>query len=96
MILIGKVWIPDMLLDPSPESDEAVQKRAINEAKELKVAESDQTQAAYEKALSGAVDNDQVQEIVKPLEELGVKINLQKHFGFLTKWYRLAHSIIRA
>ena len=38
-------------------------------------------------ALNGAIDDDQVKAIVKPLKELGESVDLQKHFGFLTEWY---------
>jgi hypothetical protein len=38
-------------------------------------------------ALSGASDDDQVKAIVTPLRELGDKIDLQKHFGFIAEWH---------
>ncbi|MCA9040741.1 MAG: hypothetical protein KDA65_10370 [Planctomycetaceae bacterium] len=78
--------IPGMLSDPSPELRREAVQRVIDEAKQLYADKSNDAQAVFEKALSGAVDNDQVQEIVKPLEELGVKVNLQEHFGFLPRW----------
>jgi hypothetical protein len=45
--------------------------------------------AAYRKALSGAVDQDQVDAAARALKPLGVEIDLATHFGFVRKW-RLA------
>ncbi|QDU81000.1 hypothetical protein Pla110_27370 [Polystyrenella longa] len=79
--------ITGMLNDPSPELRREAVALAISEAKDLHEAKSEEAKPAFEKALSGAVDSDQVQEIITPLEELGVTVNLQEHFGFLCRWH---------
>lgn len=78
--------IPDMLLDPSSELRRESVQLAIDEAIALKEQESDKAKAAFEKALTGAVDDDQVKAIAEPLKELGVEVDIQKHFGFLPDW----------
>ena len=42
--------------------------------------------ATYRKALDAARDVDQIQEIAKALAELKEKVDLPRHFGFLTNW----------
>jgi len=81
-----KRLIPGMLLDPSSELRRESVQLAIDNAVALQEKESKEAKAAFEKALTGAVDDDQVKAIVKPLEELGVKVDMQKHFGFLSDW----------
>ncbi len=79
--------IPGMLQDPNAEFRRDAVARLISAAEaELKAEKKETAQATYQLALKGAVDDDQVQAIVKPLRELGVEVNLQKHFGFLTSW----------
>ncbi len=75
--------IPDMLLDPSPEFRRDAVDRLINEAKSL---EGDASTAAYRKAMTGAVHEDQVKIIAKALREAGDEVDIQKHFGFLAAW----------
>ncbi|HUY89716.1 MAG TPA: hypothetical protein VMV10_13350 [Pirellulales bacterium] len=43
-------------------------------------------QKVYDKALSGAVDLDQVKKLKTELEKLGEKVDLPLHFGFVTRW----------
>ncbi len=79
--------IPGMINDASPEFRRDAVARLITEATKLhgegnKEAES----KILRQALNGAIDDDQVKAIVKPLKELGETVNLQKHFGFLTEW----------
>jgi hypothetical protein len=79
--------VPGMLNDPSPEMRRDAVTRLIDEAKQLKADESLQEAiAVYRKALSGAVNDDQVKQIVEPLKELGEEVDLQRHFGFLSRW----------
>jgi hypothetical protein len=42
---------------------------------------------AYRSALNVARDEDQIKVITTELKNLGVTVDLQKHFGFLTKWH---------
>jgi len=79
--------IPGMLDDPSPEfRREAVALKMAEAAELLKQDDKEAAKAAYQMALSGAVDDDQVKGIVKPLKELGTEVDLPKHFGFLQSW----------
>ena len=80
--------IPGMLHDASPEFRRDAVERLIagaTTAKESKDAAK--AESLYRQALEGAVDEDQVKAIVGPLREMGHKIDLQKHFGFLTEWH---------
>lgn len=80
--------IPQFLNDPSPELRRRAVQQLIDQADaELKADNKEKALAHFQKALSGAVDNDQVEKIVEPLKELGVEVNLPKHFGFLTAWH---------
>jgi len=79
--------IPGMLNDPSVELRRDAVQRLLDEAQSL--FESDKKEAAkpiYFQALNAARDDDQVQAAVKKLGELGEKIDLQKHFGFIAQW----------
>ena len=79
--------IPGMLNDPSAELRRDAVARLIDEAKELNKPGSEPAAAdVFQKALSGAVDDDQVKAIVEPLRKLGHEVDLQRHFGFLNKW----------
>jgi hypothetical protein len=79
--------IPGMLRDPSPEFRREAVARRLQVAESLLESDSkDEAIAAYQTALSGAVDDDQVKAIVKPLRELGQTVDLQQHFGFLATW----------
>lgn len=77
--------IPNMLDDPSgPLRREAVaQAIAAAKAAEEEAARKE----AWQRALSGAVDKDQVDEISKALASLGEPVNVVEHFGLLTTWY---------
>lgn len=79
--------VPGFLKDPSAELRRLAVQRLIDTAEELDAKEQPKRKVAVLKqALSGAVDDDQVKAIVKPLKKLGVEVDLQKHFGFLTQW----------
>ena len=75
--------IPQMLLDPSPEFRRDAVARLIEEAKQTT---GDTATAIYQRALSGAVHEDQVKTIANALRTAKVDVDLQKHFGFLTTW----------
>lgn len=79
--------IPKMLLDPGADFRRDAVQRLIDQAVELQTKEDkDAAIKTFRAALKGATDDDQVQAIVKPLKELGETVDLQKHFGFVTKW----------
>jgi hypothetical protein len=75
--------IPDMLLDPSPEFRRDAVAKLINEAS---AAEAAAATPIYQKAMSGAVHEDQVKQIAEALRKNGETVNIQKHFGFLSQW----------
>ncbi len=77
--------IPEMLLDPSPDFRRDAVQRLMDQAAGSK---DDKVQSAqlYLRALSGATDADQVKAIAKALGDLGEKVNLIRHYGFLTNW----------
>lgn len=75
--------IPGMLRDPSPEFRRDAVALLLANAAEV---EGDQATGLYQKALQGAVHEDQVKTISKALRESGVEVDLQRHFGFLTDW----------
>ena len=63
--------IPGMINDPSVTLRRDAVQRLIDEAKKLeKDGKKDAAKQAYEQALSGATDDDQVKAIVKPLRSL--------------------------
>lgn len=79
--------IPGMLNDASPEFRRDAVERLINQATKAHDAGDKAAETRLlQEALVGAIDDDQVKAIVKPLRELGEKVDLQKHFGFLTEW----------
>jgi hypothetical protein len=79
--------VPGFLKDPSGELRRIAVAELLQEFKELDPAQQpEQARAVLEQALSGAVDNDQVKQIVGPLKKLGVEVDLPTHFGFLTDW----------
>ena len=79
--------VPGLLLDPSADLRREAVAKLIDAASQAE-EDKDRKKAAklYQTALSGAVEDDQVKAIVAPLKKLGVKVDLQKHFGFLTAW----------
>ncbi|MBT4864117.1 MAG: hypothetical protein HON53_03215 [Planctomycetaceae bacterium] len=79
--------VPAMLDDPSPELRREAVSRLIDAAKGLEdEGNKEGATTVYSKALSGAVEDDQVKAIVAPLKKLGTKVDLPRHFGFLTQW----------
>lgn len=80
--------VPGMLHDPSAEMRRDAVARLMKQAAAVDPREDkDQAIELYRKALSGAVHTDQVNELAKALGRLGVKIDLPRHFGFLTRWH---------
>ena len=79
--------IPKMLTDPSPEfRRDAVQRLIDMGTKQIADGDKTAATASFQSALRGAVDDDQVKAIVKPLKKLGQPVDLQRHFGFLARW----------
>ncbi len=80
--------IPGMINDASPEFRRDAVARLIAQATKLHEESNKEAESKIlRQALNGAIDDDQVKAIVKPLKELGETVDLQKHFGFLTEWY---------
>jgi hypothetical protein len=83
-------FLPKMLHDPSPElRRDAVASVLKDAAAALAKSDKDAAKALYQKALSGACDKDQVDDIAKKLAELGAPVDLAAHFGMVRAW-RLA------
>lgn len=79
--------IPMFLHDSSPELRRDAVAYHLAEADRLKATgKNDEAKAAYEKALTGAIHDDQVRAIVEALKGYGEEIDLQRHFGFITAW----------
>jgi hypothetical protein len=77
-----------MLQDPSVELRRDAVAVVIKEAKQLQEKQDKPAAtAAYQKALAGARDKDQVDDIAKQLKALGVAVDLAAHFGFIQKWH---------
>jgi len=80
--------IPGMLTDPSPLFRRDAVARLLDLAERLnKEGQQDLAGTLYKRALQGATDDDQVRAIAKPLQKMGEKLDLPRHFGFLTQWH---------
>jgi hypothetical protein len=83
--------LPGMLQDRSPELRRDAVAAAMAAAKQvLDKDDKAAATAAYRKALGGACDKDQVDEIAKQLKALGVEVDLARHFGFVRQWHLVA------
>jgi hypothetical protein len=79
--------IPGMLLDPAAEfRRDAVALRMGEAAKVDAAHDKPQALKLYREALSGALDDDQVKTIAQALTKLGEKVDISKHFAFLTQY----------
>ncbi|MEX1231644.1 MAG: hypothetical protein WEB58_15460 [Planctomycetaceae bacterium] len=84
---IADELIPQMITDPSPEFRREAVARSIDAGKAHKEKnENDAAIEAYQQALVGATDDDQVKTITEALKELGVEVDIAKHFGFIKEW----------
>jgi hypothetical protein len=79
--------VPSFLHDPSAELRREAVERLIAQAT---ASRGDGDEAAlhgiYRQAFSGACDLDQVKLLKGELEKLGDKVDLARHFGFITTW----------
>jgi hypothetical protein len=76
-----------MLLDPAAEfRRDAVALRMGEAAKVDPKHDKQLAVKLYREALGGALDDDQVKTIAQALEKLGDKVDISKHFAFLTQY----------
>lgn len=81
-------FIPTMLNDPSPEMRRDAVAQVIAEAEQLDdQGKPDLAKEAWQRALSGVVDEDQFNTIAAALKTLGAPVDRVRHFGLLTDWY---------
>jgi hypothetical protein len=79
--------LPGFVNDPSNElRREAVQQLVDAAAAKAKTDDKPTAIAGYRQALGYARESDQIETIAKSLGELGEKVDLQKTFGWVTKW----------
>jgi hypothetical protein len=78
--------IEGMLDDPSVELRRDAVQRVIDAAARAETAGDAGSVDAYRRALAAARDVDQIRTVVKALEKTGERIDLPRHFGFLTHW----------
>ncbi len=82
--------LPTMLHDPGAELRRDAVAVVIEQAgAALKRGDRAGATASYRKALSGALDPDQVDQIAGQLKTLGVPVDLAAHFGFVRHWQLL-------
>ena len=80
--------IPGMLTDPNPVFRRQAVARLLDLAGRLqKENQQDLARSLYKRTLQGATDDDQVKTIAKLLRKMGEKVDLPRHFGFLTNWH---------
>lgn len=79
--------LPGFLNDPGNELRRAaVQQLADAAAAKAKAGEKAAAVGDFQKALAAAREADQIEGIAKQLTELGEKVDLQKTFGWVTRW----------
>lgn len=80
--------IPDMLLDPGSEFRRDAVARLMTHAESLgQNGDVEMAGEVWQKALTGAVHDDQVNRIVGALREMGQDVSVQDHFGFIANWH---------
>jgi len=82
--------IPKFLNDPSLELRRDAVADALAQADALLATDRTRAAAAYREALTAARDSDQVDRAAEKLKDLGEKVDLPRHFGFITKWKLIA------
>jgi hypothetical protein len=79
--------VPGMINDPSNALRRDAVAGLLDEAEAMVEAEKKPAASiVYRQALGAARDIDQVESASKALQELGQKVDLPKHFGFLMHW----------
>ncbi|HEY1375335.1 MAG TPA: hypothetical protein VGF55_00995 [Gemmataceae bacterium] len=79
--------LPGMLDDPSPDLRHDAVARVVDAAdKLLKDDKKADAEAQFRRALAAARDFEQLDAIIKKLGELGQKVTLAEHVGFLRSW----------
>lgn len=88
---LAKQLTPALLHDPAAELRLYPVADWIEKAKALQ-EKGDKPAAidAYQEALSGARDEEQINTLSKGLRDLGEKVDLPRHFGFLMDWHLIA------
>ena len=82
-----KRLLAGMLHDPGAELRRDAVDHVLRDAqRRLDRGDRPAATAAYRKALSGALDPDQVDQIAARLRELGSDVDLASHFGFVRHW----------
>jgi hypothetical protein len=80
--------LPSMLLDPSHEiRRDAVAHAMVLGKKAVDGGDKEAAKKQYQNALKGAVDQDQVDAVVKALKPLGVDVDVATHLGFIRHWH---------
>jgi hypothetical protein len=79
--------LPGLLDDPSPDLRRDAVARLLDGAdKHFDAGQRDEAKPLYQKALAAARDRDQLDRTAKRLGELGQKVDLADHLGFLRRW----------
>jgi hypothetical protein len=80
--------LPGMIQDPSTElRHEAIAVVLEDAKKTLDSGDKKAALALYQKALTGACEKEQVNEIAKQLKDLGVELDIAAHLGFIRAWH---------
>ncbi len=84
--------VPDFADDPSPALRRDAVSKLLDEGKaQLEAGEKEKALATLGQALDAAREVDQINTIAKLLrEQPGQKVDLPKHFGFLSRWHLAA------
>jgi hypothetical protein len=76
--------MPGFLDDPSTELRREAIDRLLATVPDAK--EADAKKAIYEKAFAASRDVDQIKDLADKVEKAGGKVDLPRHFGFITSW----------
>ena len=83
--------VPAMLNDPGVEFRRDAVAHLLRQAENLFAGKNESEtrllqQVIYQQSLNAARDDDQIKTIVQKLKQLGVQVDLPRHFGFLMNW----------
>ena len=83
--------VPAMLNDPGVEFRRDAVAHLLRQADNLFAGKNENEtrllqQVIYQQSLNAARDDDQIKTIVQKLKQLGVQVDLPRHFGFLMNW----------